>query len=248
MNVALVTQARFGSTRFKGKILEKINEKTILQIHLENLRRSKFTNQFIVATTNELESDIICDIAKSNDFKFYKGDLNNVLSRYYNSLKELSPDYVVRVTSDCPLIDSILIDEIIYYTIFNKLSYCCTSEYFPDGVDVEVFKFDELKIAFLNAKLDSEKEHVTPYIKNSLKNTNLISDYKPNYDFKNVRFKLDEEYDLEAIKILIKEFGINARWYEYAGFIINNKHLFHNQLIKRNEGYLNSLLKDKKNE
>jgi spore coat polysaccharide biosynthesis protein SpsF len=246
MEIVLVTQARFGSSRFRGKILEKINKKTILQIHLENLKKSKLVTQYIVATTNEIESQLICNIAESNDFKYYKGDLNNVLSRYYNSLKELRPDYVVRVTSDCPLIDSILIDEIIHYTIFNELSYCSTSENFPDGVDVEVFKFIELEKAYLNATTDSEKEHVTPYIKKTLKDTNTISQYNSNYNFNSVRFTLDEEVDLEAIKILINKVGINARWYEYAGFVINNLNLFQNQSIIRNHGYLNSLQNDKK--
>lgn len=246
MEIVLVTQARFGSSRFRGKILKKINKKTILQIHLENLKKSKLVTHYIVATTNEIESQIICNIAESNNFKYFKGDLNNVLSRYYNSLKELRPEYVVRVTSDCPLIDSILIDEIIHYTIFNELSYCSTSENFPDGVDVEVFKFIELEKAYLNATLDSEKEHVTPYIKKTLKDTNVISKYNSNYNFNSVRFTLDEEVDLEAIKILINKVGINSRWYEYAGFITNNLNLFKNQSIMRNHGYLNSLQNDKK--
>jgi spore coat polysaccharide biosynthesis protein SpsF (cytidylyltransferase family) len=72
MEIVLVTQARFGSSRFRGKILEKINKKTILQIHLENLKKSKLVTQYIVATTNEIESQLICNIAESNDFKYYK--------------------------------------------------------------------------------------------------------------------------------------------------------------------------------
>ena len=83
-------------------------------------------------------------------------------------------------------------------------------------------------------------------IKKILKDTNAISQYNSNYNFNSVRFTLDEEVDLEAIKILINKVGINARWYEYAGFIINNLNLFQNQSIIRNDGYLNSLQNDKK--
>ena len=139
MKIALVTQARFGSSRLKGKVLEKISNKTILQIHLENVKKSKLVTDFYVATTNESESDIICSIAENCNFNYFRGDLNNVLSRFYYTVKEGLPDYVVRVTSDCPLIDSVLIDEVIHYTIFNKLSYCSTSYEYPDGVVVEVF-------------------------------------------------------------------------------------------------------------
>jgi spore coat polysaccharide biosynthesis protein SpsF (cytidylyltransferase family) len=248
MKISLITQARFGSTRLRGKILEKISKKTILQIHLENIKKSKLVTDFFVATTNEIESEIICNIAKKCKFNYFKGDINNVLSRFYHTVKECKPDYVVRVTSDCPLIDSILIDEVINYTIFNKFSYCSTSDEYPDGVDVEVFKFTELERAYINATLDSEKEHVTPYIKNTLKGSKDISMYNSNYNFRNVRFTLDEVSDLETIKILVNKFGVNARWYIYAGFIINNPQLFQNQSITRNQGYINSILKESQNE
>lgn len=239
-----ITQARIGSSRLPGKVLLKIKNKSILAYHIENLIQSKLVNKWIVATTNERDSDKILEIANFYDISCYKGDLNNVLDRFYKAALIEKPDYIVRVTSDCPLIDSRLIDEIVEYTLINNLNYCSTSINYPDGIDVEVFKFLELEEAFFNASIQSDKEHVTPYIKRKENNSQIQNEYKNIVDYSKIRLTVDEESDFKAIKILIEKVGQGFPWIDYVNYIINNPLQFNNQNIIRNEGYLNSLKKD----
>ena len=113
MNVVIVTQARYGSSRLPGKILKKINNKSLLEIHLKRLKKSKLARKIIVATTKEEESEHIKKIANNNKCECFQGSLEDVLERFYMAINKHAPEYIVRVTSDCPLVDAEIIDEII---------------------------------------------------------------------------------------------------------------------------------------
>ncbi len=239
-----ITQARVGSTRLPGKVLLSILGKTLLAYHLESAIKSKMVYKWVVATTNEIGVDKIVEIANQFHVECYKGDIDNVLSRFYEAAKPESPDYVVRVTSDCPLLDAELIDRLIMYTVENKLNYCATSLQYPDGVDVEVFKFSELEEAHGKANLLSDKEHVTPYIRRKESNSQSKNLFPCEGDFENIRLTVDESKDFEAVEILINKLGASLPWKKYVDFIINNPLLFSNQKIIRNEGYLKSLQKE----
>ena len=239
-----ITQARVGSTRLPGKVLKSIRGKTLLAYHLENALRSKMVFKWVVATTNEIGVDKIVEIASQVNVQCYKGDINNVLSRFYEAAIIESPDYIVRVTSDCPLLDPKLIDQIITYTIENNLNYCATSLQYPDGVDVEVFKFSELEEAHKKVSLKSDKEHVTPFIKRKESNSQINNIFPCEGDFENIRLTVDEYKDFEAIEILVNALGAGLPWNKYVEFIINHPLLFSNQKIIRNEGYLKSLQKE----
>ena len=160
------------------------------------------------------------------------------------------PDYVVRVTSDCPLIDSELIYKVIDFTIKNNLDYGANilEELFPDGQDVEVFKFSALKEAFITAELKSDKEHVTPYIRNNSTycgGDKFKSDnYSNEFNYNSIRMTVDEVEDLEAIKILVEKVGDLNNWREYTDYIINNISLFKNQNNERKERFKKSLKND----
>ena len=167
MKVLLITQARIGSTRFPGKVTKMIGNTTLLGLHLQRVKESKKVTDWIVATTYENGVEQIIDIANNAGVKVYQGELNDVLDRFYQAALPYQPDYVVRVTSDCPLVDAHLIDEVIDLTIRNEADYGANilKEEFPDGQDVEVFTFKALEKAWNEAKLSSEREHVTPYIR-----------------------------------------------------------------------------------
>lgn len=249
MNIVIITQARFGSSRLPGKVLKKIEDNSLLGMHLQRLKKVDFANKVIVATTNEPESDRIIAVAKKENCLFYQGSTEDVLDRFFHAAELYDSFYVVRVTSDCPLIDHELVSKVIQYTIEHDFAYCMLSEQFPDGVDVEVFKTEELKDAFLNAKLPSEREHVTPYIRNKSKQNKSYGQYEcQEGDFKSIRFTVDEEADFEAIKILVNHLGVDASWIDYTKFIIEHPDLFINQTIIRNSGYLKSLKNDTKPE
>lgn len=244
MKVIGITQARVGSTRLPGKVLMPILGKTLLAYHLENAIKSKMVYKWVVATTNEIGVDKIIEIANQVHVECFRGDLDNVLCRFYEAAKHESPDYVVRVTSDCPLLDSELIDSIINYTINNNLNYCATSLQYPDGVDVEVFRFSELAEAHNKASLQSDKEHVTPFIKRKDENSQLRNQFPCDGDFEHFRLTVDESKDFEAVEILINAIGTGLPWKKYVDFIIDQPLLFSNQKIVRNEGYLKSLQKE----
>ena len=248
--VHIVTQARIGSTRFPKKILKIIDDKTLIEHHVRRLLSVKDIDKVILATTKEDGVNELIELLKPYNIYVYQGSTDNVLSRFYNSLIDDVPDYVVRVTSDCPLIDSELIYKVIDFTIKNNLDYGANilEELFPDGQDVEVFKFSALKEAFITAELKSDKEHVTPYIRNNSTycgGDKFKSDnYSNEFNYNSIRMTVDEVEDLEAIKILVEKVGDLNNWREYTDYIINNISLFKNQNNERKERFKKSLKND----
>jgi spore coat polysaccharide biosynthesis protein SpsF (cytidylyltransferase family) len=248
--VHIVTQARIGSTRFPKKILKLIDDKTLIEHHVDRLLSVKDIDKVILATTKETGVDELIDILKSKDVEIYQGSTDNVLNRFYNSLKNDTPDYVVRVTSDCPLIDSNLIYEVIDFTIKNELDYGANilKDDYPDGQDIEVFKYDALKSAYERAELNSDKEHVTPFIRRNssycggeiFKSDNFYG----KSDYSKIRMTVDEPKDLDAIKLLVEKVGVLNSWQGYTDYIVNNLSSFSNQSIERNEGFKKSLKND----
>jgi spore coat polysaccharide biosynthesis protein SpsF len=246
----LITQARYGSTRLPGKVLKKINGKSLLEIHLERLKKCENISEIIVATTTNDEDQIIFDNSIKWGFSSFKGSESDVLDRFYQAVIDKSADWIVRVTSDCPLIDPILVDQVIDFVKGNNRDYGSNTliENFPDGQDIEVFKFSTLVDAWKNAKLFSEREHVTPFIRNNsdFKGGSLFTaiNYPCDFDFSKIRMTVDESKDLELISILINELGTDKTWLEYTNYIIDNNLKEINISIIRNEGLLNSLKND----
>jgi spore coat polysaccharide biosynthesis protein SpsF len=239
MSTALITQVRYHSRRLPGKVLKEVNGKTLLSFHLENAKRATKVDHFIVATTEEPESNLINKEAVDFGWSAYHGPTDDVLGRFYKSVEHIEPKYVVRITSDCPLIQPILIDSLIQMTIDNDSDYSRLSMEFPDGVDVEVFTFDLLKNAYELATSPFEREHVTPWIRAKAKRP---MELKPlSSEYRDIRITVDEFADFECLCILVNKFGYKDHWYNYCQFIAENSQLFDNQSIIRNEG---SLLSD----
>jgi spore coat polysaccharide biosynthesis protein SpsF len=252
MKVLLITQARIGSTRLPGKVLLPIGEETLLSVHLKRLRDCITINQIVVATTFEEGVESLIDICREANVDFYQGSLEDVLDRFYQASIEYQPDWVVRVTSDCPLLDPEVVDHVVMTAIESDVDYCANiiTEDFPDGQDVEVFKFSALERAWNEATLKSDREHVTPYIRNNsdLKGGELFTafDVKCHSNFNSIRMTVDEKADLIVIRRLIDELGICSTWEEYAEYIMTHSDSIGNTNIIRNEGYLKSLTKDTK--
>ena len=250
MKVLLITQARIGSTRLPGKVLLPLGEETLLSVHLKRLSECTTVNQIVVATTFEDGVDRLIDICEESEVDYYQGSLEDVLDRFYKAAIQYRPDWVVRVTSDCPLLDPRVVDQVVNKALESNLDYCANiiTEDFPDGQDVEVFKFSAMERAWKEATLKSEREHVTPYIRNNsdLKGGELFiaHDVKCHSDFNSIRMTVDEEADLIAIRRLIDELGISATWEEYVQYITTHSDLIGNTDIIRNEGYQKSLTKD----
>ncbi|WP_426668537.1 cytidylyltransferase domain-containing protein [Mucilaginibacter sp. McL0603] len=250
MKTLLITQARTGSTRLPNKVLKVIEGKTVLEIHIERLQKCKNVSQILVATTVDEADDIIYKMCSSMGVNAFKGSIDDVLDRFYQAAKSIRPEWVVRVTSDCPLIDPLIVDAVIALAIVNDADYCSNTliEHFPDGQDVEVFKFSALQKAWQQAELKSEREHVTPYIR---KNTNFNGgklftavNFPCWTNFSDIRMTIDEPDDFELIKRLINDLGVNETWITYTNHIISNTLYTINKNIIRNEGFLKSLKND----
>ena len=251
MKVIAITQARYGSTRLPGKVLKTIQGKTLLQIHLDRACKSRKINKLIVATTVEEEANDIAILSAKLGFTSFRGSVNDVLDRFFQAIQGENADYVVRLTADCPLIDPELIDKIIQYTIDKKLDYCSNTldPKYPDGQDVEVFRLSALKQAWTEAKLSSEREHVTPYIwKNSSFKGGVLfksDNYDEGYSFGHLRMTIDEQNDFEVIDALVADKGLNCTWLEYAIYLGKNQKLKElNAANERNEGYEKSVRKE----
>ena len=251
MKILAITQARVGSTRLPGKILKTVCGETLLEIHLKRILQSKNIAKLKVATTNEVGVEKIIAIANKFKIKSFQGSVEDVLERFFLTALSEKPDYVVRLTSDSPLIDPLEIDRVV--DICTKGGYDYVSNLleptFPDGIDVEVFKFSALKKAHQEATLKSDREHVTPYIwrNSTVKGGKLFKSFsvKCSEDFSEYRLTVDTQDDFDLIEKLILKLGTDKKWLDYVEYLKKNLELFEiNAQHKRNEGYQKSLKED----
>ena len=238
--VLAIIQARFNSTRFPGKVVKKINNKTILEILIRRLSRSKHISKIIVACSNNRNDKAIVTICRKLGVNYFIGSENDVLNRFYHAAKKYRGINIVRITADCPLIDPKIVDDVISNFFLKNADYASNVNppTFPDGLDVEVFKFSVLKEAYISAKKSAEREHVTPFIINNkkLKKFNL----KNSVDYSSLRLTLDEKKDFILISKIIKNFNNNLNFSlkNILDLYKNKKNFFLvNSHLVRNEGY-----------
>jgi spore coat polysaccharide biosynthesis protein SpsF len=248
MKIVAVTQARSSSTRLPNKVLMTIGHQSLLELHLKRILKSRKITQLVVATTTNPEDVAIADIAQWLGLEYYRGSLNDVLDRFYRAVETKDADYIVRLTSDCPLIDAELIDKVIQKAVDENLDYCSNvlEPSYPDGQDVEVFRFSALKQAWMEATKTSEREHVTPYIwsNSTYKGGTLFTsgNFSEGYKFDGLRMTIDEQRDFDLIQQLILRVGTEKTWLEYANFLEQHDEIRTiNQTITRNEGYTKSI-------
>lgn len=232
MKVLAITQARTGSSRLPGKVLKTVNGKTLLQLHLERASKSRLIDTLVVATTIEPTDTAIFELAKDLSFPTFRGSESDVLDRYYQAARQYSPDYVVRITSDCPLIDADLIDSVIAKTIDSGSDYGsnCIVRTYPIGTDVEVFRFIVLEDAWRMSRLQSQREHVTPYIVTNsdccggklFKATSVTSEV----DYSNFRLTVDYAEDFDLVSVLVDQLGASCGWFSYIDYLMKNPDTF----------------------
>lgn len=168
MKVVIVDQARMTSTRLPGKIMKTVLGKPLLEYQIERLQRSREATELVIATTTNSTDDILADFCRAHGVGYYRGSESDVLSRYYEAAKAFGADIVVRVTSDCPVIDPAVVDEAVRYYLEHQADFDYVSNTqmrsYPRGMDAEVFPFRVLEQAFHEGKLKYEREHVTPFL------------------------------------------------------------------------------------
>ena len=170
--VVAIVQARIGSKRLPGKVLRMIEGKPLIEILFYRLSRSKAIDKIILATSNHRDNNELATTVEKMGYDVFRGSEQDVLDRYYHAAKKYRPDIVVRITGDCPIIDPTVVDSVVELLINNDLDYASNVEppTYPDGLDVEAFLFSALERAHTKATNDFEREHVTPYIRDSGKN------------------------------------------------------------------------------
>ena len=165
VNVTLaIVQARCSSSRLPKKVLYPILGKPMIIHELQRLKNSKLIDHIVLATSEDSSDDPLVEIVTPIT-DVYRGSLDNVLERYYRCAKLYQPVNVVRITGDCPVIDWRIVDEVIRKHWKESNDYTSLTERFPDGLDIEIFTFSALEQAWKNATLNSEREHVTLYIR-----------------------------------------------------------------------------------
>jgi len=247
--IGVIIQARMNSSRLPGKVMKKIKNKPMLDIVLEQIKFSKNIEKIVVATTYSKKDDQIYEHMKKKKIEVFRGKSKDVLDRYFQCAKKFHIDTIVRVTSDCPLIDPKIVDKVIKNYIKGKFDYVSNNKprTFPYGMDVEVFSFDALKRAWNEALLPSEREHVTPYIYKNYKKFK-IKNIKQKKNFSRIRITVDRENDLKLIKKIIEMIKSKPILLEdVIKLYSRNKKLFEiNQNYLEDEGYIISLKEDKK--
>ena len=197
-----------GASRLPNKVLMKVNgEQTVLEHVIKQLSFCKSISKIIVATTNLKQDDVIEELVKKLEIDVFRGDSSDVLDRYYQCAKKFNLDNIVRITSDCPLIDPEIVDKVIRKYEIEKFDYVTNTliRTFPIGLDAEIFSFDVLEKTWKNAILPSEREHVTPFIRNK-KMDFSVGNIEHEEDLSKIRVGLDRKEDYELIKIIVNEF------------------------------------------
>ena len=228
--IVAITQARIGSIRLPGKVLKKIGDETLLDIHLNRVLGAKCIDELVLATTYHEKDDSIAKIGKQRGISTYRGSEEDVLDRYYQAAKSTGADIIIRITSDCPLIDPLVIDKILMEHLKHKKDFTSNiiARSYPDGMDVEIFNMNVLERAWKESTTKSDREHVTHYIwKNSdLQKKNLFTAHnvaaENNINHSDIRMTLDYLQDYEMFKKLIDILGTNRTWLEYAKFLKGN--------------------------
>jgi spore coat polysaccharide biosynthesis protein SpsF len=248
MFVAII-QARMGSTRLPGKVMKKILDKPLIEYLLQRVSTSKYIDKIIVATTSNTEDDTLSQYVLDLGYDVFRGSVDDVLGRYYDAYLTLgkmkdSVQGIIRITGDCPLFEADICDKLIEGYRENDLDFMNIDKTFAEGLDCSIFSKELLVEAFNNAKLQSEREHVTLYFHNHKDKFHMDTLINSEDDSK-YRITVDEDNDLEVVKNIIEyctDNQIKPNIQNIKQYLDENQEVFFlNSTITRNEGLLKSL-------
>jgi spore coat polysaccharide biosynthesis protein SpsF len=250
MRVVAILQARMSSTRLQGKVLMDLLGKPMLARQLERVGRARRLDGVCVATSVDASDAPIGALCKSLSVPAFRGSLQDVLDRYYQAAVPFQPEHVLRITGDCPLIDPAVIDELIEQHLAGGFDYSSNTLHptYPDGLDAEVCRFTVLAQAWSEARLASEREHVTPFIKTRPERFRL-GELRNSKDLSALRWTVDYAEDLAMVR------EVYARLYptkpdfsmqDVLDLLERNPEISALAArVVRDEGYLKSLAEDR---
>ena len=254
--IVAIIQARMGSSRLPNKIMFEVLNKPLIAWMVSRARFSSHIDEIVIATTKNKSDDVIEKWANEEGIRIYRGSESDVLDRYYKCAVFCQAEIIIRLTSDCPLIDPEIIDSMLQLYKENNFDYISNSEPYPsswpDGMDVSIFNMPSLQTAWKKANLPSEREHVTFYF---WKNPNLFKCYKfdNKMDMSKYRVTIDYEEDYILIKNIIEAFGENnvlsysgASMSKIINFLNDNPKIFElNSKYYHGIGWESALNRDK---
>jgi len=201
MTTVGIIQARMGSRRLPGKVLRDIQGKTMLERVVERARQARSLDAFVVATTTEAQDVAVVQECTRLGVPSFRGSQDDVLDRYHHAATESHAEEVVRITSDCPLLDPEVVDRVVGALHEDHADYASNTvqRTFPLGLDAEAFTVRALRAAWEQAKLPYERAHVTPYI---WQHPNLfrIRQWKAEGNFSDHRWTVDAPEDLAFVR------------------------------------------------
>tara|TARA_B100001093_G_C26832817_1_gene1016910 strand:+ start:1518 stop:2273 length:756 start_codon:yes stop_codon:yes gene_type:complete len=250
MMVAIL-QARMGSSRLPGKVMMSILGRPMLELQIERIRRAVLIDKLVVATTVDPQDDVIEQLCTSLNIDCFRGSEEDLLDRYYESAKQFQADYIVRLTGDDPLTDPNLIDDMVAKMKSGRFDAVTNTIYptYPEGLDLSVLTFKSLSRAWGEADLQSQREHVTPYIYDNAEEFRIFH-YKQNTDKSSLRWTVDYEEDFIFIEEIYKDLYPSNKTFltDDVYKLLESKPslVTINSNFIRNSGLLDSIKNDKK--
>lgn len=249
MKILGIIQARLSSSRLPGKVLKEILGESLISHQIKRIKRCESLDNLIVATSIDASDDPLESECVRLGVPFFRGSLDDVLDRFYQAACKWNPDHILRFTGDCPLSDPKLIDSLVDSYLKGQFDYSSNSlpPSLPDGLDAEIFRFQTLERAWKEAKLPSEREHVTPYI---YKHPEIfrLGRFRHLPDLSHLRLTVDQLEDFELVRKIFEalmpdfpEFGL----FDIVRLLEAEPNLLKiNAGYRRNEGYQRSLQND----
>jgi len=221
--ILAILQARMSSSRLPGKVLKTMVGKPVLALQLERLSQCKKIDKMIVATSIETSDEPIEALCRTLNIECFRGNLHDVLDRFYQLSNRYQADHIVRLTGDCPLADATVIDQVISHHVIGHFDY--TSNIFPrtypDGLDVEVMTKSTLDWLNEQASTQEDREHVTYFLEKRLLEHNLndikVGNVSQENDLSALRWTLDTSADFELIESIYQ-----ALYQNNPAFTTNN--------------------------
>jgi spore coat polysaccharide biosynthesis protein SpsF (cytidylyltransferase family) len=252
MKIIAIIQARMDSTRLPKKVMMDILGRPMIEWVVKRVGMATLLDDIVVATTINAPDNVLVEWCKNHGIKFFRGSESDVLSRFFYCAQENKADIIVRITADDPLKDSSIIDEAISLLLSSTADYCSNTinPTYPEGLDVEVFTYGALKKSFTQAQLESEREHVTPFIWKN-KDKFEIAEIKLEQNLSAWRWTVDNSEDLEFIRLLLESAGgeLGVGYLKLVDLVKSSPKLTNRSIGKtvRNAGYLKSLKMESKN-
>lgn len=238
--ILAIIQARMGSSRLPGKVMKPILGTPMLFLQIERIKRARLLNAIVVATTTDEADDILANECVRRDVAVHRGSVSDVLNRYIETARDYEPKAIVRLTGDCPLTDWTVIDLVVRTYKNGRFLYVSNINppTYPDGLDVEVIDYEALRIADAEARLSSEREHVTPYIRKYPERF-LAANVSAPIDLSGLRWTVDEPEDFELVRTIYEGLYPSDRVFGTAAILDYLK--LHPELMRLNKNIVRNV-------